>query len=157
MGASKLGSKNRAAPSILDRGQKLPTYEDYPMPRGKLSRTNIQHGIDVARDTARWEGVDPLSISVIVDTSSTKPASYTDKVGCLTKSRGGGLALWSVQHGRRLNVKELMRLQGFDPTEVSVPITRNKFGALLGNAYTKTVFERVLECAINSAKLAARS
>ena len=127
------------------------------MPRSKLAKKNIEHGIALARNIALWEGIDPVSVSVIVDTSSTKPASYTDKVGCLTKSRGSGLALWSVQHGRRLNVKELMRLQGFDPTEVSVSITHNKVGALLGNAYTKTVFERVLACAINSAKAAACS
>ena len=67
------------------------------------------------------------------------------------------MALWSVQHGRKVSVQELMRLQGFDSGSINVCIGCNKMGALLGNAYTKTVFERVLECAITSAKHAASS
>ena len=142
--------------SIFDKGGrqtvKLRTYADYPMPNGAVLRKNLTAAIKRVTELAEADGKNPVGIPAIVDTQATSLALGLNATTTLTNSRGKALAFWSLQHGRPLSVSELMRLQGFDPDELVVNVSPNQMGGLLGNAYTKTVYGRVLGAAVEAAR-----
>ena len=63
------------------------------------------------------------------------------------------MAFWSLQHGRRLDIQEFMKLQGATPHRVDFTgISENQFGAMLGNAFTVPVMKALIEAAIRAAE-----
>ena len=66
----------------------------------------------------------------------------------LTRARGQSLAWWSLQHGRKLTITELMRVQGVPPDSVVMNVSPQQMGGLLGNAFTKPVMDRTIDQAI---------
>ena len=95
----------------------------------------------------------PESIPMIVDLQAGHPDWGVDESPTLTRARGMQLAFWSLQHGRRLSLQELMKLQGVNPHRVNLQgLSKNQFGAMLGNAFTVPVMKALLEAAIKAAE-----
>ena len=55
--------------------------------------------------------------------------------------------------GPRLEIEEMMRLQGMDPTEFTVAVTDTQLRKQLGNAMSVNVLERLLVCVLPAAGL----
>ena len=104
--------------------------------------------MEFIHDKARAEGEDPTSYPAAIDTNSSTPAVMTTYATTLTRARGNSLAWWSLQHGRKLSASELMRVQGVSPSSVVMNVSPQQMGALLGNAFTKPVMDRVIDQAI---------
>ena len=63
----------------------------------------------------------------------------------ITAARGVGGGFWLPQLGRRTTCQELFRLHGFqDGTyHINDKLTTGHMGRMVGNAFTKTVIERL--------------
>ena len=69
----------------------------------------------------------------------------TTHANTLARAWGSSLAWWSLQHGRKLTASELMRVQDVPPSSVVMNVSPQQMGALLGNAFTKPVIDRVID------------
>ena len=70
---------------------------------------------------------------------------------CITRSRNKGH--WLLHKNRRMNIKEMMRLQGINPTKFVVDVSECTLGQQIGNAMSVNVIERVLNQALQAAGL----
>lgn len=124
---------------FLDPPVKRTTLEDLP-PKG-----NSNFYANVKRIVRRYakEGKDPLRRTYCIDAEST-PQFCTvaeDRVMCMTKSRASGH--WVSSRGRRMNLNEMLRLQGMEKCFKQV-VTDRQLGAQIGNAMSQNVLERIL-------------
>ena len=71
---------------------------------------------------------------------------------CITKSRGGQFAFWSLQHNGLLSLAEMCKLQGLLKEDLKIIISPTQMGNLLGNELMATVLARVLGAAIQAAE-----
>ena len=67
----------------------------------------------------------------------------------ITLSRGGSRSFWSLAHGARLSVTELLRLQGL-PVDVDMCVSDTSMGRMCGNAFTGPVYAKILVAALQS-------
>ena len=67
----------------------------------------------------------------------------------ITRSRGGSRSFWSLAHGARLSVTELLRLQGL-PVDVDMCVSDTSMGRMCGNAFTGPVYAKILVAALQS-------
>jgi hypothetical protein len=83
---------------------------------------------------------------ICVDYESSRLCHMKNCIPCLTTSRcRSGSAMWLLGYGRRLTLAEMMRLQGIDPAlACSTQVPNSHVGAMVGNAVTVTVVERLL-------------
>ena len=136
--------------TIFDQGtSKLQSYNDYPLPpRGTNGHKNILHALIKVHEKAKALGQDPTSYPVVVGICSSKPGAMTGWTPTLTRARGQSSGWWSLQHGRKLTITELMRVQGVHPDSVVMNVSPHQMGGLLGNAFTKPVMDRTIDQAI---------
>ena len=69
----------------------------------------------------------------------------------LTRSRYKGH--WLIHKNRRMSVKEMMRLQGIDPSTFKQVVSDSAMGQQLGNAMSVYVIEQILANALQAANL----
>ena len=71
---------------------------------------------------------------------------------CLTAARGAQGGFWLLGKHRMMVVEELLRLQGFNPsqTRVAETVSARQAGALIGNSFALPVIGRVLVSALRS-------
>ena len=111
-------------------------------------KRNRLHAVKTVCEKAKDLGQDPTSYPVVVDTNASKPIAMTRWTPTLTRARGRSLSWWSLQHGRKLTISELMRVQGVSPGSVVMNVSPQQMGGLLGNAFTKPVIDRTIHQAI---------
>ena len=141
--------------SILGHDVKLTSYKGYEMSESQTAKKNLQSVLKKVIDLSQLAGVKPERLPVIVDISASSPNWGVDESPTLTRSRGEGLSFWSLQHGRRLTIQELMKLQGVNPHRVSIAragITKHQFGAMLGNAFSVPVMKALIMAAIEASE-----
>ena len=90
---------------------------------------------------------------IIAELGASYPKKREGASPCLTATRTGDGAYWSLLRCRPLRMQELMALQGF--RESDLPSWRNhmserQMGTLLGNAMTLTVMTRVMRSVLGS-------
>ena len=76
-----------------------------------------------------------------------------DHAPCLTKTRGQTRAFFNLNSGTFLSATEMFRLQGYTDDEImsmTMVVSEQKLGALLGNAMTKTVLQRLIAASISA-------
>ncbi len=136
-------------------GTALRSYRNYPIPCGRAGGIVVARNVKAAllktQRLAAEKGVRVESIPVVVDVGGTSVNMAVDCTPCLTKSRGQTRAFFNLQSGTFLGAAELFRLQGYTDEEMAamnMVVSENKLGALLGNAMTKTVLQRLLSAAI---------
>ena len=102
-------------------------------------------------------GINPQKTLIVSDTGATggRDPAYVEKVPCMTATRLGRAEYWMSTRGRRMDVPEMFRYQGFKDTDnVDTACTRaSELGDLLGNAASKNVIKVVLTKALVSAGL----
>eukprot|EP00974_Lingulodinium_polyedra_P123308 11186279-Lingulodinium_polyedra.AAC.1 len=120
--------------TILDaRCKKFPTA---PVARKKVQTILAE---------LKAEGLRPESLPVVIDCSANNPRWVINRTPCLTATRAatGGFYVTCVK--RMCTTDELFRLQGFDPSQIiTTGLSQSQLGRLIGNAFTKTVVERLL-------------
>ena len=141
--------------SAVLEGTALRSYHNYPIPcgraGGKVVTRNVTAALVKTERLAKKKGVQVESIPVVVDVGGTGVNMAVDHTPCLTKSRGQSRAFFNLQSGTFLSATELFRLQGYTDDELmtmNMVVSENKLGALLGNAMTKTVLQRLISAAI---------
>ena len=68
---------------------------------------------------------------------------------CLTRSHYRGH--WITNKNRRLTLKEMMRLQGMNPENITIKGTPTQQGQQLGNAMSVNVIQRVIQSSLKAA------
>ena len=137
---------------ILDDTEKLIDYNNYPFSQisSRTRRENLQEAVRRVKAVARKESREPTERCVVADLGGSKVQMGWHHAPCLTKTRGGALAFWTIQHNRPLSVRELARLQGLDIDRMNITVSCNQMGGLLGNGFTCTVMARVCAAAIQA-------
>ena len=72
---------------------------------------------------------------------------------CITRSRNTGH--WISSRARKMNINEIMRLQGIDPTTFIKSVSPTELGRQVGNAMSINVIERILYRVLITADLLA--
>ena len=95
------------------------------------------------------KNADPLSIPVFVDIDCTVKFSVfgINEAKTITRGRGAMGGPWVSTRGRRTSIKELFRLQGYNPADFpwdAAGVTEHQMGAMIGNAMSLTVAAPVI-------------
>ena len=96
------------------------------------------------------------AIFVDIDASTQRENWRSREAPCITRARGGSGGPFISKLNRRTTTSELMRLQGFHPSEIPWEkhgLSRNAVGMALGNAMSANVLQRILPRALWSAGL----
>jgi len=117
------------------------------------SQTTATRNVRAAIQKERRAGFNPFKEAFIVDCDSSAERSKSVRgiSPCITVSRGGGH--WITNRGRRSTKEEMMRLQGMDPTQFQVAVSKAQLGKQLGNTMSVNTFERLLTRVLPAAKL----
>ena len=129
-----------------DRAGRLPTVQR----QKDACKTAYKECFDYGRD--------PRSTPILVDIdASPKFATYgIDEAKTITRSRGGDGGPWISTRGRRTTPTELIKLQGFELTDVpwtTLKISQRQLGQLIGNAVSVNTIGAILEEALWSSGL----
>ena len=117
--------------------------------------------IDTMNDTKRQnflnllklhKGTDPNS-HAIAELGSSYPKAMVGRCPCITVTRAGDTAYWSIRLRRPLTMCELLKLQGFN--EAMFPdwhkhVSLRQFGTMVGNAMTLSVVRRIMAAVLHS-------
>lgn len=103
-------------------------------------------------------GINPCEVPVFIDCDcSAKFLTYgVDEARTITRARGGTGGPWVSSRGRKTNTNELLRLMGFEPSEVpwvAAKLSQRQIGQLLGNSVCPPVIGMVLAEAMYAAGL----
>lgn len=123
---------------LLEEAERKPTMKDLP----SKSPTTPYKGVKEVMTAPQKAKKDPLSRTFLIDVdASPNFRSYMeDRVMCMTKSRPCGY--WISSRGRRMNVDEMLRLQGMERCFEQV-VTDKVLGAQIGNAMSQNILERL--------------
>jgi len=123
---------------LLDPIQRRPTMKDLP-PRYPKTPYN---GAREVLQQLQQEKQAPFSTTYLIDVdASARYRTYMDdKVMCMTKSRPCGF--WISSRGRRMNLDEMLRLQGMERCFQQV-VSDKHLGAQIGNAMSQNILERI--------------
>lgn len=132
-----------------------------PAPKGSVPRDTITANRNVLNAHKRIKklGGTPSSDPYIIDlaASASRETFRRGEAPCLTASHAGERAYWATWLGKRLDIKQLMKLQGYDNHPKGKPykvnISDRRMGHILGNAMSVNVLERVLVRALHAAGL----
>ena len=83
----------------------------------------------------------PVVIDALASQSTTQGV-IDNECPTIARVRGGSFGYWCSLKGPWLDVNELSLLQGFEPSDIdwnSAKVTKNQFGACLGNAQSLNV------------------
>ena len=109
----------------------------------------MQQAMQQVLDRAAANGKRPASYTPIVGVGGSRVNIGWNACPTITRSRGGSRDYWSLAHGCRLSVTELLRLQGL-PTTVHQCVGETTMGHLIGNSFTLPVYEKVLLAALHA-------
>ena len=138
--------------SIYDnKATPLKSYANYPFPPSALGKRHVAKALLKVLEKSKNTGQPVTSFDVVVDIGSSSLNMAEGVTPTLTKSRASSGMFWSLNLGRALSLSEMIRLQGFNPSKLLLNISNSQVGARLGNAFTCTVFQKVLACAIEAA------
>ena len=106
----------------------------------------------------KQKGVDPRSIDdLVVNCNSIGGRPSKSYTPCLTASRGASKGFWIISQCRMMTRAELMKLQGMHPALFDWgDISQTKSGHMIGNAFTLSVFVRVLAAMLPASGLVGR-
>ena len=137
--------------TCLDSGRRrLKSLGDFPLHlTSGVCRKNLLEALEKVRQKAVASGTTPMSYTPIVDTGGSRLNMNFSYSPTITRSRGGSRSFWSLAHGARLSVTELLRLQGL-PVDVDMCVSDTSMGRMCGNAFTGPVYAKILVAALQS-------
>ena len=121
------------------------------MPEGSLppaSQTVARANLRKVVEEFAARGQDVSSMDVVVDIDASRDfCHYMENISpCLIRSRPYGF--WVTSWGRRFTLKELWRLQGFDPSKIVATGSPRQMGQMIGNAMSVPVLVDILDVAL---------
>jgi DNA (cytosine-5)-methyltransferase 1 len=131
-----------ATPSIeafLDLRPGRPCFLDLPATSSTTANNNVTRLLHSIADQGRDPFFEPWVLDC--DSSPDRSRGIYAISPCLTRARGRGH--WITNRGRRLNISEMLRLQGWNGPFNQV-VTDSQMGELLGNAISVNVMQRLL-------------
>jgi DNA (cytosine-5)-methyltransferase 1 len=154
--------KPKSLRAFLDRDKPLTQVEQIRRVRELVqgSPCGIKRKLMSTWKQARRDGIavlDPAN-PVIMDVDGTTCNYMVGRCPCITRSRGSTRFFLSTR-GRRLSLAEILRLQGL-PTSIlrhRGNISDRKLGAIVGNAMSGNVLERILVRLLPACGLAVAS
>ena len=136
----------------------VPKSSWLPYPPHKLAKQNVL----AAYRTCCKKNVNPFTQPVVVDCGSS-PRYSSFKINLcmtLTKTRCSGFGYWHSMKGAPLSVEDMMRLQGFEPTDFGnyseIGVSHRAMAGCLGNAQSLNVVMKLIPRALFLAKLISR-
>ena len=137
--------------NFLDKGGIAAGRTRYPPRQQVTANKNVR----AVYDLLAKQGINARKHDVMIDTDGGRPSYSLGRVGTITASRAGGLSYWITSRNRRVSLKELLRLQGFDPKRINLEAASpRQIGIILGNAFTVTVVRRLLSKMLPAVDLA---
>ena len=130
----------------------LKSYARYPFPSTKVGKKNVKAMLQLVKLWSKDEDTLPTSYLVIADLGSSSLNYGLDVSPTLTKTRTSSCDYWSLQHGKKLSIMELARLQGHKPSTLNINCTTPQMGALIGNGFSVLVMRKVFEAAVKAAE-----
>ena len=135
--------KPRACKQLKDiLSRKKGTKADYE----SLSQT-FKKNVDKTNDLLISKGMNPFDVDAIYNVGGSKPHWTLDACPTITASRGSQRAFWSSKRFRLLDVNEMMKLQGAQPstfTNWDKVISTTQMGRIIGNAMTVPIVEDIM-------------
>ena len=128
---------------LLDRRQSKATVQDHP----PASQSNaLRNWKTACSRIIRQENRNPFETDICADIDgSGRPHLMDGCVPCMTRSRCGKESHWLMGRGRRLNLKEQVRLMGMNPKDINFDcMSESQLGKMLGNSMCVNVLERLL-------------
>ena len=140
--------------SIMKHDAKLASYSAYPLPESKILKQRILEAIAKSKEMVKYQpSIKVESVPIIIDGFGRALNWGIDESPTLTKTRCASFGFWSLQHARRLTIKELMRLQGVNPARVNLQgVTKRQLASMLGNAFTVPVMTCLIKAAIEASE-----
>ena len=120
------------------------SIQDLPLDISRTCRSNLKRELE----RLEKEGMRPLQRPFLsdVDSSPGWVSVMWDRCPCLTRSRPQGF--WISNRGRRMSVKEMLRLQGMQSMAANLDgelaVTERQLGQMIGNSMSQNVLERIL-------------
>ena len=118
--------------------------------RCETAARNLEHAIN----QLRHQGYDPVNVNCIVDLAAGEgfESITINKFPTILASRAAGRSYYATMLKRRVTLRELMRLQGVDPTRVNIDgVPTTAVGHIIGNAMScnvvKAICQSCLACA----------
>ena len=122
--------------SILGTPRKKPQF-----PTAAFAK---QHLRSIFKELADAD-VMPSKHAIAIDCHAVTPRWWLDLCPCITAKRGSSGGFFITSQKRMLTVPEMMRLQGMtDVEELAIICPAHSMGFMVGNAFTQSVFERLL-------------
>jgi DNA (cytosine-5)-methyltransferase 1 len=123
---------------FLDPRHGRPSYADLPPVSATTARGNVIRFLQEIEAS----GADPFFEPWIIDCDGSSPyaKAFSGVTPCITRSRQMGH--WVTSLGRRMNLREALRLQGFDDDFVN-PVSERQLRQMLGNGMSLNVLERI--------------
>ncbi|CAK0864939.1 unnamed protein product [Prorocentrum cordatum] len=132
------------------------TQQDVPgrLPKNAMGKKRCAK----AYSECHQNGIDPRTTPVAVDIDAGEKFQVygVDECKTITRVRGGCGGPWISTHGRRFTTRELLKAQGFAPTDVpyeELKITPRQVGMMVGNSLSPNMAGCVLQEALWSAGL----
>ena len=120
-------------------------FEKTLYPEGPLPQS-VRDNIKRAELQAEEQGINVHREPIVIDVDASK-AKMTWRKGispCLTRSRYRGH--WLSSKNRRMNIDEMLRLQGMKPNLLNTKgISTIELGHQIGNAMSVNVIQRILQ------------
>ena len=146
-------SKKRSLGDILKMGKMgKPANRKVVMP--KLHKTAQANILAAIKAKGTLQALSGKTSDVIVDTGSSVPKWRVDCAPCLTATRAGARAFFSLRHLRHLDCDDMMRLQGVSPKQhfpkwQSV-LSDHQMGKIIGNSITLPLLQALMHAGFKS-------
>ena len=114
-----------------------------------LNTTSSTHLNNIVKALQKLQraGADCTREDFIIDIGGSTPKIGHGFCPCITKTRAGNMAFYSVKRYRRLSVDDMLKLQGFDPRDFAgwqKIVSTRQMGMMVGNAMTLSIMERLM-------------
>ena len=125
---------------MLDERDPYIACTGMPINTAKIAQSNVSGFLSALIK----QGHNPFTIPYVITCDSTpaRAKCWKERVPTMTKGQVGGF--WMTDRGRRMNVNEMMRLQGMGPTKFNLEVTERQPAEQLGNAMSLNVLERIM-------------
>jgi len=124
------------------------------MPTGAVAKAKTQTALcEIAA-----AGYNAKEVPIAINANAISMKWYVERVPCLTATRAKQGGFWLSSLERFLTTSEMLRLQGIDPNHMQTgEIALGGLAHMIGNAFTQTVFERLLLEALPAAGFVPRA
>ena len=125
---------------LLDKRDPYLANIGMPLATANIAQKNVSGFVSALVKQGHNPFIAPYVIAC--DSTPARSKCWNGRVPTMTKGQARGF--WITDRGRRMNVEEMMRLQGMDPRGFKLDVTKRQLAQQLGNAISLNVLERIM-------------